>query len=60
MDLILMSFVLHHISMQNNNRDCILKELFKACKINGMFVIFEYGPGFMNEMDGIHFKHLKI
>eukprot|EP01084_Bolivina_argentea_P295900 509555_1 len=58
MDIILMSFVMHHISIQNDNRDCILKELYKACKINGILVIFEYGPEFMKEMHGKY--HHKI
>lgn len=46
-DLILMAFVLRHISKKNGDRDSILKELFKSCKVGGTFVVFEYSEQFI-------------
>ena len=46
-DVILMAFVLRYISKKNGDRDSIMKELFKACKVGGTFVVFEVSEQFI-------------
>ena len=43
LDVVIMSFVLHQISLKNGDRDKILKEIYNACRDNALFVVFEFG-----------------
>eukprot|EP01083_Nonionella_stella_P302850 1045854_1 len=53
-DVILMAFVLHHISPENGDRENILKEAYKACKVGGTFTVIELGPDFLKGDDHHH------
>ena len=56
-DVILMAFVIHHISAESGDRDSILLEVFKSCKVGGIFAVFELGPDFIKEMESKHGSH---
>jgi len=56
-NLCLMAYVMHHISMADKSRDLILKEIYKCLKPNGLFVVFDFGVQFMKSLRSGHGGH---
>ena len=48
-DIIIMAFVMHHINKKNGDRESTMKEIYKACKPGGIFVVFELGKDYFKD-----------
>lgn len=52
-DVVIMSFVLHQISLKKGDRDSIMKEVHAACKVNGLLIVFEFGTDNQEKEDAL-------